>query len=47
MGDSRSLGVGEIAQLEGVCISLNFGGGDMILTIQNHPRKNVAVLGLF
>ena len=33
------LEIGEIAQQDGVCISLNFGGGDMILTIQNHPKK--------
>ena len=47
MGDSRSLGIGEIAQLERMCISMNFGGGNMILTIQNHPRKMWLSWGYF
>ena len=47
MGDSRSLGIGEIAQLERVCISMNFGSGDMILLSRTTLGKNVDVLGVF
>ena len=39
MGDSRSLGISEIAQLERVCVRMNLGGGNMILPSRTTLEK--------
>ena len=47
MGDSMSLGIGEIAQLERMCISMNFGGGNMILPSRTTLEKMWMCWGYF
>ena len=40
--------MGKIAGLVGVGMSMNFGRGNLILTIQNHTKKeSAAVFGVF
>ena len=43
MYNSGSLGTGEIDLLVGVVIGMNLGGRNVIETMQNHTRKNLAV----
>ena len=43
MCDSRSLGIDDIDICRGMGIDMNFGGHNMIFTIQNNAWKNVAV----